>query len=106
MAEERFQSSGGGYSDNGAGAQTGPDGSPVRRFSPHFQRFKRKVCRFCTKQISEISWKETDKLTRFTTERGKIMPRRLSGNCAKHQRMLAREIKIARLLALMPFVRD
>ena len=79
---------------------------PVKRFNPRFQKFKKKVCRFCAKQIGEISYKEIDKLARFTTERGKIMPRRLSGNCAKHQRLLAREIKIARLLVLMPFVRD
>jgi len=104
MAEER-QFAPGPAEGAGPGPQS-PDGAPYKRFSPHFQRFKRKVCRFCTKQISEISWKEIDKLTRFTTERGKIMPRRLSGNCAKHQRMLAAEIKIARLLALMPFVRE
>jgi small subunit ribosomal protein S18 len=78
----------------------------VRKFAPHYSRFRRKVCKFCTRQIAEISYKDMDKLLRFTTERGKIMPRRLSGNCAKHQRMLTREIKIARLLALMPFVRE
>lgn len=81
--------------------------SDVRRFNnSKFKRYSKKVCRFCKGQISEISYKDVDKLLRFTTERGKIIPRRLSGNCAKHQRMLAREIKIARILALMPFVRQ
>ena len=79
----------------------------VRRVNnSKFRRYSKKVCRFCKGQISEISYKDVDKLLRFTTERGKIIPRRLSGNCAKHQRMLAREIKIARVLALLPFVRQ
>ncbi len=91
--------------DRSSGPSDGGD-MQVKRFNPRFQKFKKKVCRFCSKQIGEISYKDIDKLVRFTTERGKIMPRRLSGNCAKHQRLLTREIKIARLLALMPFVRD
>ena len=82
------------------------DGPPVRRLHPRFQRFRKKECRFCSRQITELSYKNVERLVRFTTERGKIMPRRLSGNCAKHQRMLTRQIKVARLLALLPFVRE
>ena len=66
--------------------------------------FKRKVCRFCTKKL-EIDFKNVDLLRKFTTERGKIIPRRILGTCAKHQRKLTRAIKRARVLALLPFVR-
>jgi small subunit ribosomal protein S18 len=65
--------------------------------------FKRKVCRFCTKKIN-IDFKDADLLRKFTTERGKIMPRRILGTCAKHQRKLNLAIKRARVLALLPFV--
>jgi small subunit ribosomal protein S18 len=65
--------------------------------------FKRKICKFCAK-ISKIDYKDADSLRRFTTERGKIIPRRITGTCAKHQRQLARAIKRARILALLPFV--
>ena len=66
--------------------------------------FKRKkVCRFCT-QKAKIDYKDADGLRRYTTERGKILPRRITGTCAKHQRRLALEIKRARALALLPYV--
>lgn len=65
--------------------------------------FKRKVCKFCTKKIN-IDYKDADLLRKFTTERGKIMPRRILGTCAKHQRKLNLAIKRARVLALLPFV--
>lgn len=82
--------------------------APVRRFGGRGPggRFRKKECRFCTMQITDLDYKAVEKLVRFTTERGKIMPRRMSGNCAKHQRFLARQIKIARILALLPFVRE
>ncbi len=66
-----------------------------------FQR--RKVCRFCADSSLVIDYKEPKILNYFTTERGKIVPRRISGNCAKHQRQLTTAIKRARILALMPF---
>lgn len=66
--------------------------------------FKRKVCRFCS-QKTPIDYKNTDLLKRFITERGKILPRRITGTCAKHQRRLAVEIKKSRIIALLPFVR-
>ncbi|ULQ59957.1 30S ribosomal protein S18 [Brucepastera parasyntrophica] len=65
--------------------------------------FRKKVCRFCT-QKAKIDYKDTDTLRRYTTERGKILPRRITGTCAKHQRRLALEIKRARALAMLPYV--
>lgn len=67
--------------------------------------FRKKVCRFCTQKIV-ADYKDPDTLRRFTTERGKILPRRITGTCAKHQRALAREIKRARVLAYLPFVKQ
>ena len=64
--------------------------------------FKRKVCKFCIKKVV-INYRDSEALRRFTTERGKILPRRITGTCAKHQRRLARAIKKARVLALLPF---
>jgi len=67
--------------------------------------YRKKVCRFCS-QKAKIDYKEPDSLRRFITERGKILPRRITGTCAKHQRKLALEIKRARALALLPYVVD
>jgi len=66
--------------------------------------FRRKVCRFCTQDILP-DYKNYDALRRFITERGKILPRRITGTCAKHQRALCTEIKRARVLAYLPFVK-
>ena len=67
--------------------------------------FKKKVCRFCVQKL-KIDYKDADTLRRFITERGKILPRRITGTCAKHQRALAAAIKQARIIALLPFVAD
>lgn len=64
--------------------------------------FKKKVCRFCS-QKQEPDYKNPDQLRRYTTERGKILPARITGCCAKHQRKLTAEIKKARVLAYLPF---
>lgn len=64
---------------------------------------RRKVCRFCVDPSLRIDFREPMLLKYFVTERGKIIPRRISGNCSKHQRELARAIKRARVLGLMPF---
>jgi small subunit ribosomal protein S18 len=69
----------------------------------HKTFFKRKVCKFCIKKAT-IDWKDAGGLKRFTSERGKIMPRRITGTCAKHQRELAVAIKRARSMALLPYV--
>lgn len=67
------------------------------------RRPKRKVCTFCAERATFIDYKEINRLRRFVTERGKILPRRVSGNCARHQRILAVAIKRARELALLPY---
>ena len=65
---------------------------------------RRKVCRFCADKSLVIDYKEPRTLRNFTTERGKIIPRRISGTCAKHQRKLTLAIKRARMIALLPYV--
>ncbi|MDP2643775.1 MAG: 30S ribosomal protein S18 [Desulfobacterales bacterium] len=65
---------------------------------------RRKVCRFCADKTLTINYKDSKMLNYFTTERGKIIPRRISGSCAKHQRALTQAIKRARTIALMPYV--
>ena len=67
--------------------------------------FKKKVCKFCMQKL-KIDYKDADTLRRFITERGKILPRRITGTCAKHQRAVALAIKRARMIALLPFVAD
>lgn len=67
---------------------------------------KKKVCSFCVDKVQSIDYKEVPKIRRFTTERGKILPRRISGNCAKHQRQLTLAIKRARNIALLPFTAE
>jgi small subunit ribosomal protein S18 len=67
--------------------------------------FKKKVCKFCIQKL-KIDYKDADTLRRFITERGKILPRRITGTCAKHQRSLAMAIKRARIIALLPFVAE
>ena len=64
---------------------------------------RRKVCSFCVDKVEEIDYKDFAKLRRYITERGKILPRRISGNCAKHQRQMTTAIKRARNVALLPF---
>ncbi|MDR2935491.1 MAG: 30S ribosomal protein S18 [Candidatus Adiutrix sp.] len=64
---------------------------------------RRKVCRFCVDHINDIDYKDLKTLRNFVTERGKIVPRRISGNCAKHQRLLTQTIMRARLMALLPY---
>lgn len=65
--------------------------------------FRRKVCRFCADKSLTVDYKDPGTLKYFITERGKIIPRRISGNCAKHQRQMAVAIKRARIIALLPF---
>ncbi len=67
---------------------------------------RRKVCAFCVDKVASIDYKDVLRLRKFTNERGKIMPRRMTGACAKHQRQLATAIKRARTVALMPFSAD
>ena len=75
----------------------------LKKKTPRFL-FKKKKCRFCTDKALEISYVNHLFLRKFTTERGKMVPSRVSGNCAKHQRRMAKEIKRARQMALIPYV--
>lgn len=70
------------------------------------RRPRRKVCSFCVDRVEAIDYKDVAKLRRFITERGKILPRRISGNCAKHQRQVTLAIKRARNIALLPFTAE
>jgi small subunit ribosomal protein S18 len=75
----------------------GRSGGPRRRYS------RRKVCRFCADKSLVIDYKDVRTLRNFVSERGKIVPRRISGSCAEHQRKLTEAIKRARNIALLPF---
>ena len=90
----------GGRGRAGAGAQ-GKDGQQRR---PMFRR--RKVCKFCADKIDDINYKDVKLIGPFVPERGKILPRRISGTCAMHQRKLQTAIKRARQIALIPYVTD
>ena len=70
------------------------------------RRPKKKVCSFCVDKVESIDYKETGKMRKYITERGKILPRRISGNCAIHQRQLTMAIKRARQIALLPFTSE
>ena len=67
---------------------------------------KKKICSFCVDKTDSIDYKQYEKLKRFITERGKVLPRRISGNCARHQRQLTRAIKKARIMALLHFTSE
>jgi len=67
---------------------------------------RRKVCGFCVDKATSVDYKDVMRLRKFLTERGKILPRRVTGNCAKHQRMLTDSIKVSREIALLPFSID
>ena len=69
-------------------------------------RRKKRVCAFCTDKINFIDYKDAPKLRKFVSERGKILPRRITGNCAKHQRKLTISIKRSRHMALMVFTQE
>jgi small subunit ribosomal protein S18 len=67
---------------------------------------RRKICKFCAEKVSAIDYQDTTRLVKMVSERGKILPRRVSGNCARHQRQMSRAIQRARAVALMPYVAD
>ena len=83
--------------DRGDRGDKGDKGARKRGFA------RRKVCRFCADKNVKIDYKDAGTLKHFITDRGKIIPRRISGNCAKHQRAIATAVKRARMIALMPF---
>ncbi len=72
----------------------------------HFMRrsyIRKKICRFCADRNLKIDYKDSKLLRNFVTERGKIMPRRITGNCAYHQRRVAKAIKMSRIVSIMPY---
>lgn len=75
-----------------------------RRERDNKRVFRKKVCKFCVEKSEGVNYKDTQKLQRFLTEKGKIVPSRISGNCSRHQRILALAIKRARQIALLPYV--
>ena len=80
------------------------EGRTTREGKP--KRTHRKVCSFCVEKAAYIDYKEVSRLRRFISERGKILPRRVTGTCARHQRTLTTALKRARMIALLPFTSD
>jgi small subunit ribosomal protein S18 len=99
MAETEFEDKdAGGEERRGRGGKgDGKGGMRKRTFA------RRKVCRFCADKNVAIDYKDPQTLKYFITDRGKIIPRRISGNCAKHQRKVSVAVKRARMIALLPF---
>lgn len=98
--EKRQHQSSGARSGRSSGQRTGHNRPATGR--REFVR-RRRVCKFCVEKIDYIDWKDYRTLLQFVPERGKIMPRRLSGVCSPHQRQLMEAIKKARNIALLPF---
>ncbi len=90
-----------GGKSGGQGGRGGPKEGGKRYF---FRR--RKVCKFCVDKIDYVDYKDVKLLASFAPERGKVLPRRMFGTCAEHQRKLTQAIKRARLIALLPFVSE
>ena len=105
MAEEQRSQggppSGAGRREGGHGGPGGGPGGP-RKGKRQFFR-KKKVCRFCVDRVDFIDFKKVEMLQPFVQERGKILPRRMTGTCSRHQRWLGEAIKRARNIALLPF---
>lgn len=80
-----------------------PNNNGNMRRNSKQRRMKKRVCSFCMDKVEAIDYKDISKLKKYITERGKILPRRISGNCAKHQRELTVSIKRSRNIALLPY---
>jgi small subunit ribosomal protein S18 len=93
----RFESKEGGREGRESRGEGRGEGEGRRGFG------RRKVCRFCAERTLKVDFKDANTLKYYVTERGKIIPRRISGNCAKHQREVALAIKRARMVALLPY---
>jgi small subunit ribosomal protein S18 len=83
-----------------------PKKKPATRKPAKDRKPKRKSCSMCIEKIASLDYKDTPRLRKYITERGKIVPRRISGNCAKHQRWLTEAVKRARVIALLPFTAE
>ncbi|MGH9518000.1 MAG: 30S ribosomal protein S18 [Terriglobales bacterium] len=86
------------------GSSHGPGRGPGGPKKPFLRR--RKVCKFCVERVDKIDYKDYRLLQQFVAERGKIIPRRITGTCTRHQRRLTRAIKQARQIALLPFAAE
>ena len=86
-------------------AEEKPAKAPYRQNNAN-NRKRKKVCVFCVEKVKCIDYKDAGKLKKFTSERGKILPRRITGTCAMHQRQLTTAIKRARVIALLPYTAD
>jgi small subunit ribosomal protein S18 len=100
-----FQVGAGGLQMNGenrqnSGSPGGPQRGGMRRGGP---RRRPKFCFYCVEKQEKVDYKDVEKLRKYVSERGKIIPRRVTGNCAKHQRLLTEAIKRARYMALLPY---
>ena len=82
------------------------DAAPQQKMQRINRNRRKKVCAFCADKIDDIDYKDTVRLRKFVSERAKILPRRISGTCAKHQRQLTLAIKRARQVALLPYISD
>ena len=105
---EGFGGGGGGGQRREGGGPGGPGGGPggPRRGGKRQFFRKKKVCRFCVERIDFIDYKKVEMLLPFIQERGKILPRRMTGTCSRHQRWLGEAIKRARNIALLPFATE
>src|SRR5258706_14507496 len=90
----------------GSGARPGGREGREKKREKGERQLRKKKCRFCVEKVREIDYKDVVRLKKNVTERGKIIPRRITGNCSKHQRQLAIAIKRARFIALMPYVAE
>ena len=79
---------------------------PERPERPRNDRRRKKVCQFCVDKVTSIDFKDTAKLRKYVSDRGKILPRRMTGTCAMHQRQLTEAIKRARHVALLPYTAE
>ncbi|MGO5096165.1 30S ribosomal protein S18 [Agathobaculum sp. LCP25S3_E8] len=79
---------------------------PERAERPQRGRRRRKVCAFCVDKVEHVDYKDAGKLRKYMSERGKILPRRMTGTCARHQRQLTEAIKRARHIALLPYTAE
>lgn len=79
---------------------------PERAERPQRGRRRRKVCAFCVDKVEHVDYKDSGKLRKYMSERGKILPRRMTGTCARHQRQLTEAIKRARHIALLPYTAE
>lgn len=79
---------------------------PLKRKEALERKPKRKSCAFCMEKVTSIDYKDTARVRKYVSERGKIVPRRISGTCARHQRALTTAIKRARVLALLSFAAE